>query len=166
VLVSRVTQLTKDDVIDDGHAAYLAVDGHRLLLLLLLLLLRRPRLAGLVRKFRDQDEPRWTLARLGAQAPWLFPGRSPERPAVDVLFDTRLQHHGISAHAGRNTARLALAAELPASVLADLTGIGIGISTAGRCSYWARRDWTAYVAQRGADIQNDHEQLPSGTAIA
>jgi hypothetical protein len=142
MLVSRVTQLTKDDVIDDGQTAYLAVDGHRLLL--------PPQLASLVRQLRDQDESRWTLARLGAQAPWLFPGRSPDRPAVDVLFGTRLQRYGISAHAGRNTARLALAAELPASVLADLTGISI--STAERWSQWAKRDWASYVGQR-ATIQ-------------
>jgi hypothetical protein len=51
---------------------------------------------------------------------------------VDVLFGVRLQRYGINAHAGRNTARLALAAELPASVLADLTGISI--STAERWS--------------------------------
>ena len=56
---------------------------------------------------------------------------------------------GIDAHAGRNTARLALAAELPASVLADLTGISI--STAERWSQWAKRDWAAYVGQRAAD---------------
>ena len=55
----------------------------------------------------------------------------------------------IDAHAGRNTARLALAAELPASVLADLTGISI--STAERWSQWAKRDWAAYVGQRAAD---------------
>lgn len=56
-----------------------------------------------------------------SQAAWLFPGRSPDRLAVDVLFGTRLQRYGISARAGRNTAQLVLAAELPASVLADLT---------------------------------------------
>jgi len=67
---------------------------------------------------------------------------------VDVLFGVRLHHHGINAHAGRNTARLALAAELPASVLADLTGISI--STAERWSQWAKRDWAAYVAERSA----------------
>jgi hypothetical protein len=71
---------------------------------------------------------------------------------VDVVFGTRLQRHGISAHAGRNTARLALAAELPASVLADLTGISI--STAERWSYWASRDWTSYIAQRTADARD------------
>ena len=60
---------------------------------------------------------------------------------MDVLFGARLYHHGINAHAGRHTARLALAAELPASVLADLTGISI--STAERWSQWAKRDWAS-----------------------
>jgi hypothetical protein len=99
MLVSRITQLTKDDVTEDGPVTCLAIDGNRLAL--------PPRLASLVRQLRDQDEQRWTLARLGTPAPWLFPGQSPARPAVDVLFGVRLQYHGINAHAGRNTARLA-----------------------------------------------------------
>jgi hypothetical protein len=74
---------------------------------------------------------------------------------VDVLFGVRLQRYGIKAHAGRNAARLALAAELPASVLADQTGISI--STAERWSQWAKRDWTAYVAQRATDIHAEAE---------
>jgi hypothetical protein len=57
MLVSRITQLTKDDVIEDGQATYLAIDGYRLML--------PPRLADLIRQLRDQDEPRWTLGRLG-----------------------------------------------------------------------------------------------------
>ena len=59
--------------------------------------------------------------RMAAEA-LLFPGQSAARPAVDILFGVRLHQYGINAHAGRNTDRLALAAELPASVLADLTG--------------------------------------------
>jgi hypothetical protein len=43
-----------------------------------------PRLADLIRQLHDQDEPRWTLGRLGTSAPWLFPGQSPARPAVDI----------------------------------------------------------------------------------
>jgi hypothetical protein len=144
MLVSRITQLTKDNVIEDGQATYLSVDGHRLML--------PSQLASLVRQLRDQDEPRWTLGRLGTSTPWLFPGQSPGRPAVDVLFGVRLHRYGINAHAGRNTGRLALAAELPASVLADLTGISI--STAERC----KRDWAAYVGQRAAD---DREGIDS-----
>jgi hypothetical protein len=31
MLVSRITQLTKDDVIEDGQATWLAIDGHRLM---------------------------------------------------------------------------------------------------------------------------------------
>ncbi len=145
MLVSRITQLTKDDVIEDGQATCLSVDGHRLI--------RPPRLADLVRQLHDQDEPRWTLGRLGTPARWLFPGQSPARPAVDILFGVRLHRYGIDTHVGRNTGRLALAAELPASVLADLAGISISISisTAERWSQWAKRDWTVYVVERNAE---------------
>jgi hypothetical protein len=72
---------------------------------------------------------------------------------VDIIFGVRLRRFGIDAHAGRNTGRLVLAAELPASVLADLTGISI--STAERWSQWARRDWAAYVGQRVVDGRED-----------
>ena len=137
MLVSRITRLTKDDVIEDNRTTWLAIDGHRLML--------PTKLAHLVRQLRDQDEPRWTLGRLGTPVPWLFPGQSPGRPAVDVLFGVRRHCYGVDAHAGRNTARLALAAELPAAVLADLTGICV--STAERWSQWAKRDWAAYVSQ-------------------
>lgn len=51
----------------------------------------------------------------GTPVPWLFPGQSPVRPAVDILLGVRLHRYGIDAHAGRNTARMVLAAELPAS---------------------------------------------------
>jgi len=141
LLVSRIIQLTKNDVIEDSRATWLAIDGRRLML--------PARLAQLVRQLRNQDEPRWTLGRLGTPVPWLFPGQSPTRPAVDILFGVRLQRCGIDAHAGRNTARLALAAELPASALADLTGTSVG--TAERWSQWAKRAWAAYAGQRTAD---------------
>lgn len=63
----------------------------------------------------------------------------------------------IDAHAGRNTARLALAVGLPASVLADLTSISIG--TAERWSQWAKRDWAAYVGQRAVDDRGGADTL-------
>ena len=81
--------------------------------------------------------------------PWPEPGP----PGRGHLFGVRLHRHGIDAHAGRNTGRLALAAELPTSVLAGLTGISI--STAERWSQWAKRDWASYVGQRAADDAED-----------
>jgi hypothetical protein len=98
MLVSRITQLTKDDVIEDGQATWLAIDGHHLML--------PTRLAHLVRQLRDQDEPRWTLGCLGTPVPWLCPGQSPSRPAVDILFGVRLHRYGVDARAGRNTGAL------------------------------------------------------------
>jgi hypothetical protein len=62
--------------------------------------------------------------------------------------DACLHRYGIDAHVGRDTAHLALAAELPASVLGDLTGTSI--STAEHWSQWAKRDWVGYVVQRAA----------------
>jgi hypothetical protein len=80
-----------------------------------------------------------------------------DRQARDSLHP---RSDGIDAHAGRNTARLALAAELPASALADLTGISI--STAERWSQWAKRDWAAYVGQRVVgDRQDTDNQKPA-----
>jgi hypothetical protein len=59
-------------VIEDGQATYLAIDGHRLAL--------PPRLASLVRQLREHNGRHWTLARLGAPVPWLFPGRALSAP--------------------------------------------------------------------------------------
>jgi hypothetical protein len=141
MLVSRITQRTTNDVIEDGQATCLAIDGHRLML--------PPRLADLVRQLRDQDKPRRALGRPETPVPWLFPGQSPARPAVDIFLGVRLHRYGIDAQAGRKTARLVLAA----SVLSDLTGISI--STAERWSQWAKRDWAAYVGQRAVDDRED-----------
>jgi hypothetical protein len=49
-----------------------------------------------------------------------------------------------------------MAAELPASVLADLTGISIG--TAERWFQWAKRDWAALRCR------THRQQLEQGTA--
>jgi len=80
-----------------------------------------------------------------------LPWPEPSAPSSGYAFGVRLRRYGIDAHAGRNTGRLALAAELPASVLADLTGISI--NAAERWSHWAKRDWATYVGQRAADIE-------------
>lgn len=58
----------------------------------------------------------------------------------------RLRRYGIESRATRTAALCALAADMPASVLAELLGIHIGTAV-----YWvsyAKRDWAEYVAAR------------------
>ncbi|MEU2469269.1 hypothetical protein ABZ580_34580 [Streptomyces sp. NPDC012486] len=61
----------------------------------------------------------------------------------------KLRRHGIAPLASRNSARLALASDLPASVLAELTGTSI--SNATRWTGYAKRDWLDYIASRAQD---------------
>ncbi|MED7828436.1 hypothetical protein [Streptomyces chiangmaiensis] len=61
----------------------------------------------------------------------------------------KLNRHGISVCAARNSALAALAADLPSPILADLTGMHR--DTAIRWVAYARRDWAAYLAARADD---------------
>ncbi|WP_328399852.1 hypothetical protein [Nocardia sp. NBC_00403] len=86
-----------------------------------------------------QAPPAVLPATLEESALLLFPG-------FRGTFGTRLNQHGITPHASRNTALLTLATELPAAVLADLLGLHPG--TAVRWVRIAKRDWHTYLAER------------------
>ncbi|WP_246101189.1 hypothetical protein [Streptomyces cyaneus] len=141
---SRVLQLTKDDIVDDGTSLQIDLSGRRLHL--------PPKLAHLVRRLRDQSATRWRLNQLADTRPWLMPGQSPTRPLRVEYLSLKFREYGFNGLGGRNTARLALAANLPASVLADLTGTSV--DNAVRWSNFAKRDWTDYVAARKRDTRN------------
>lgn len=89
---------------------------------------------------------RTVLETPSRSSPLLFPGFSHTQPRDAGGFGARLLQHGIDVRGGRNTARLALAADVPASVLADI--LGIHNVTATRWAHRTRRDWHAYLAQR------------------
>jgi hypothetical protein len=59
---------------------------------------------------------------------------------------TRLNRHGISVRSARNGA---LAADLPAAILADL--LGMHINSAVRGVIYAGSDWADYLAARAAE---------------
>lgn len=80
------------------------------------------------------------------KSPWLFPGRNPARPIVHGGLGVRLKDLGISPQAGRTTAIMQLAAELPAAVLAGF--LGIHPRTAVTWSKLAAGDWSSYPALR------------------
>ncbi|MFD3612193.1 hypothetical protein ACFWXA_29825 [Streptomyces atroolivaceus] len=135
---TKLLELTVSDVIDDDKMVALNLAGHRLPL--------PPEVARLVRAQRDQCQARWHLDQTASTKPWLFPGQEPARPLGATYLNLKLRRHGIAPLAGRNNARLALATDLPASVLADFTGTSIGNAT--RWTGYARRDWLDYIASR------------------
>jgi hypothetical protein len=61
----------------------------------------------------------------------------------------QLRKHDLKGLAGRNAARLALAADVPASILAEVTGTSV--SNATRWATLAKRDRTDYIATRHDD---------------
>jgi hypothetical protein len=81
--------------------------------------------------------------------PWLFPGHNPARPLCLQSSHLQLRKHDLKGLAGRNAARLSLAADVPASILAEVTGTSV--SDATRWATLAKRDWTDYIATRRDD---------------
>ncbi|WP_244291570.1 hypothetical protein [Streptomyces subrutilus] len=135
---TKLLELTVHDLVDDETAAFLTLDGQRIPL--------PPKVALLVRALRDRCQERWQLNQTASTTPWLFPGQEPARPLGATYLSLKLRQHGITPRAGRNSARLALAADLPASVLADITATSI--SSATRWTGYARHDWLDYIATR------------------
>lgn len=94
-----------------------------------------------------------TIARLvlDAQPPdgdggWLFPGRHAGTHLTAEHLRDRLARYGLASVTSRASAILALAAQLPAPVLAERLGIH-----QGRAAEWARtvgQDYGGYVALR------------------
>ena len=74
---------------------------------------------------------------------WLFPGRQPGRPIATEPIRRVLVEQGIHPRASRSAAMFALAGQIPAPVLADISR--------GKAVQWAKlasRDWSNYVAKR------------------
>jgi hypothetical protein len=77
---------------------------------------------------------------------WLFPGLRPGEHLRPAALGARLRRLGPGHRAARNGALIALAAELPAPVLASL--LGLHQNTAIRWTQHAEADWAAYLAAR------------------
>ncbi|WP_162958377.1 hypothetical protein [Nocardia yunnanensis] len=108
-----------------------------------------PAAAAIFHALADATTGRETFHRAEPHARYLFPGRSPGRPAASHILARKLRAHGISTLSSRNSARAAWAREIPGPIAADL--LGIDINTATRWAQRTRRDWTDYLATRAAD---------------
>lgn len=141
VPLSRLAHMPAERLTRTGDNAYLTIDRSAVIL--------PPALADLL----EENAGSRTRSALGRAAPgrqWLFPGASPGRPASADTIGKHLRDHGIRTSATHNAALAALAADMPASVVASL--LGMDITTALRWARLAQRDWTAYVeARTGSD---------------
>ncbi|MER5546729.1 hypothetical protein ABT072_30785 [Streptomyces sp. NPDC002589] len=79
----------------------------------------------------------------------------PGKPISTYGMTQKLNRHGILVRTARNGALAALAADLPSSILADVTGMHR--HTALRWVACARRDWAEYLAVRISDDEDDSE---------
>lgn len=131
--------LRREQLIQRGADHYLKIGAAPLLL--------PPPLVSLLEQLPlHRNNNRTVLQMTGSSSLLLFPGFSNTQPRDAGGFGARLLQHGIDVRRGRNTARLTLAADLPASVLADI--LSIHNVTATRWARRTRRDWHLYLAQR------------------
>jgi hypothetical protein len=137
----RIRHLTADHVVLRDDSTYLTAGRHPILL--------PPRLGALMTELATRPPVRLMISHSPRAPRWLFPGRIPGQPIDNHSLTNRLNRHGISARPARNGALAALAADLPAAILADL--LGMHVTTAVRWVTYARRDWTDYLAARAAD---------------
>ena len=138
VTVQRALQLTVGDIEERNGETCLKFGPKAILL--------PPRLADLVRQLAESRRGRSVVSHAMRVEHHLFPGLVPGKPAHAESFARELNRYGIRLPAVRNTARMALAEELPAAVMADL--FGMHINTAVRWVKLAKRDWTGFLAER------------------
>ena len=144
----RIRHLTAGQLTEKGGDTYLKAGRYPILL--------PPRLGALLRDLASRPATPLMIAH-GPNTPrWLFPGRVPGQPLDGHSLTNLLNRHGISVRPARNGALSALAADLPAAILADL--LGLHVNTAVRWVTYARRDWADYLASRTADLAS----APSG----
>jgi hypothetical protein len=103
----------------------------------------RPVLDDLVTRLADGRETRGR-SLLGVPSPWLFPGSRPGSALTEDALAQRPHAIGISPRQGRSAALFALAAEVPAAILART--LGIHVQVAVQWQKISAGDWTAYAA--------------------
>ncbi|MEU4770204.1 hypothetical protein AB0H12_44020 [Actinosynnema sp. NPDC023794] len=133
--IATITQLTVDDVHDDGDTV--AITFGRVPVTL------PDPLAALVQELVATRKGGNIITAPDGK-PWLFLGKRPGHPLGDDALGNRLQRIGLNPRQDRSTALFALATELPAAMLARMLGIHIAVAV-----QWQRAssgDWAAYAA--------------------
>lgn len=135
---TRIVELTVDRITTADTDTYLFLRNQPVLL--------PPPLATLSVELADRSARQQPSARPEASG-WLFPGARPGTHIYAGRLATALINKvGIYVRPGRGGALNALAADLPAPVLAEL--LGLSVTTATRWTALAARDNAEYIAAR------------------
>ncbi|WP_371792243.1 hypothetical protein OG285_24920 [Streptomyces sp. NBC_01471] len=136
----RIVTLTRSHITMRGEYTYLTLDRHPVLL--------PPPLAEIVQRLATAEpfSRRPIIRDLAPGSGLLFPGARPGASMDHGRLTHQLNALGIRVRPARNSALCSMAADLPASVIADL--LGLHITTAVRWAKLVKRDWTSYLAAR------------------
>ena len=104
-----------------------------------------PSLAAILTRLPVRGPHPRTRPLIGGDTPgWLFPGFTATGHLNAATMSKHMKAYGIPTRSARNAALIALAGELPISLVSDL--FDISISTAMNWARRAGRDWNAYLA--------------------
>lgn len=134
--VTKIVELTTDQLRRDDSHAYLTIRCHPVLL--------PPKLAQLINDYQQHQNVPGQLG--GHHTRYLLPGQRPGQPRNPAGLAGAMRRFGLPARAARNTAMVQALADLPPMLIADL--IGIHPATAERWSALAAERWSEYVANR------------------
>ncbi|WP_064076492.1 hypothetical protein [Prescottella equi] len=138
-LPTRIVELTSAHLEHTTAGTRLVLDTQPVLI--------PPVLAKLIAQLSENRPDRPPLPSATATPDWLFPGRLPGAHLTGGRLATLLNNRpGIPIRAARGAALSALAADLPAPVLAELLGISIAAAT--RWTTLAARDNAEYLTAR------------------
>lgn len=135
--ITRIAVLTPSDL-TGGSTPHLRIGGHPVAL--------PPAVHQLLRRQADHTEPISAVGRITPRPGWLLPGYAAGTHHSAPVLARKMRLHCLPVRPSRNTALLALAADLPASVLSDT--LGISISAALQWTRRAARDRNSYLAAR------------------
>ncbi|MFD8246921.1 hypothetical protein [Nocardia sp. NPDC059691] len=146
--VSRMIELTVDQIRREGTATYLVINRCPVIV--------PPRLAVLVDRMIAQGSPstsfRWPAHQRAAA--YLFPGRMPDRPRSATAVRQMLAAHDLPVRRARNAAMIDAVSRMHPVIVADLFGISIG--SAQQWAAFAHSSWADYLAAAlSADGQPD-----------
>lgn len=142
--LARIVCLTVGDLIHEDGESYVSLGRKPLLL--------PPQLACLAMELADSPRSLSVIGAAAGASHWLFPGRRAGMHLAAGTLAQRLRRFGIMPPGARNAARMSLATDLPAPVIAEL--FGMHINTAVRWVRFAKRDWGGYVAARAEDSES------------